>query len=217
MSVNRWSIVSFNCNAESVRVGLTCNHLSEFLTSIGEEGILINSEAVGAAIIASKCSSDSELTTAFAHLGTIDEQISSCLSFSLIVGTDEVSELSLIDLDLATLLPEALDAIVTEGVAHEVAELEVSGETVVLSNGRQLPVVVGNFAEVGNLISIVVLECDVGSTADLVSCAIGGVVDSDSLQGVGPELHLGFVLEVAPFGLNVKFKRSGGLDVGAVA
>lgn len=74
-----------------------------------------------------------------------------------------------------------------------------------------------DFTEFGHLIIVVVLECNVGSTADFVSRASGSVVDSNLSQGVGPESQASLKVKVAPFGLNVKFKRSGGLNVGTVA
>lgn len=74
-----------------------------------------------------------------------------------------------------------------------------------------------DFTVFSDLIFIVVLESNVGSTANLVGRASGGVVNSNLGQSVGPEGQTSLKVEVAPAGLNVKFKRSGGLHVGAVA
>lgn len=57
--------------------------------------------------------------------------MSSCESISFVVSAGKVLfEIGHINLDLATLSPGARDAIVAEDVVLEVAELEVSGETV---------------------------------------------------------------------------------------
>jgi len=74
-----------------------------------------------------------------------------------------------------------------------------------------------DFTVFSDLVTVVVLEGNVGGTANLVSRASGGVVNSNLVEGVGPEGQASLEVEVAPAGLNVKFKRSGGLHVGAVA
>lgn len=113
-------------------MSFTINFLRKF-GSGGEECLLIYSEVVLAAVGTSESGRDSEIIAAVTGLGTIGEHVSRCDSISFVVSADKgcfPSEIGHINLDLATLSPGARDAIVAEDVVLEVAELEVSGETV---------------------------------------------------------------------------------------
>lgn len=74
-----------------------------------------------------------------------------------------------------------------------------------------------NITEGGLLVFIVVLEGNLGSTANFVSSALSGVVNPNMGQVISPESQISLIFEVAPSGLNVKLKRSCSLHVSTVA